>query len=163
MGHTMQQISKTRIRVMLLAFFAGALGAVLVGAFTPANAAPLLYDDNQPAVAHVSVNGASCATPWVEVAGITRDAASVSLQMQQPNGEYVVVDNDSVNVMVNFLTVETYYAHAITEPGNQFIIRVLPPERAQYRLIISGLDDSVTEPLVDVVFGSSTIGCAVSL
>lgn len=157
----MQQMSKTKIRTMLLVMLAGAVGAFLVGAFTPASAAPL-YDNNQPAVAHVSVNGASCATPWIEVSGITRDAASVSLQVQQPNGEYAVVDNDSVNVMVNFLTVETYHAHAITEPGDQFIIRALPPERAQYRLVISGLDDSVTAPLVDVLFGSNTIGCAVS-
>jgi FlaG/FlaF family flagellin (archaellin) len=160
----MPQISKRRVRAMLLLFLAGAVGAFVFGCFAPANAAPS-DQDGQPAVANLILNGANCEAGYIEVSGVTRDGNSVTLSKQQDDGDYKVIDSDSAGVWLNGSVQETYRSHIVTEPGDQFIIRTLPQDRnhpEQYRLVISGLDDSVTEPFVDVRFGSSTAGCFIS-
>lgn len=154
--------SKARVRTYLYLFLAGAVGAMIVGLASPAGATPLNTQHNQPEIALLSVNGASCELPYVEVSGVTRDSVSVTLYAQQEAGDFAAVNNDSVSVLLNHQPVETYYAHAVTQPGDQFVLRVLPPETEQYRLVISGLDDSIEQPLVDVRFNSSTAGCSIS-
>lgn len=115
----------------------------------------------QPPVANVTVLGATCDTPYVEVSGVTKDGDSVTLTTQNEDGSYSVVDNDSVEVRLDGVVQQTVRAHAITKPGTQFVMRTLAHNNAQqqFRLVVSGLDDSVVGPFVDVRFNSSTEGC----
>lgn len=152
----MPQLSNSKVRTMLLALAAGAIAALVVGFFTPANATPH-SNDSQPAVAQLGINSATCEAPYVEVSGITRDSYGVSLLIKESESSYVIVDNDSVQVTLNQQVVETYNAGLTTKPGGQFVIRVLPPGDTEYVLAIHSLRDSSKS--IQVEFASSTPEC----